>query len=610
MPTANAMLETLRTLPEHPGVYQYLDAKGRLLYVGKAKNLRHRVKSYWRFTPELHPNPTLGPRITKMLHEAVRIEYLLAPTESDALILENALIKQLKPRYNILLRDDKTYPYIYIDLSEDFPRFELTRKVVRGTKIRYYGPFPNGGRALLDALYDLFPLVQKKSGLHGGKACLFHQIGKCPAPCEGKITPEAYHETLAQASAMIHKRTGLLARLRERMMELAEHERYEEATKLRDRIEAIEGLQTHSDIDLATTDDFDVFAIEANQERGVVVRMFLRHGRIISAAHSFFGHTDLFDPTEAYRQALLDFYTEELPMSPATILLADPIEDKQELAHTLTQKMGKTIHLHTPQRGAKKRLTDLARTNAQELLRRQNTSVSIERTLAELLKLDAPPWRTEVFDNSHMMGQATVGAMVVWHEGKWDKSSYRRYALEARDEYAQMREMLTRRIARFDQDPPPDLWLLDGGEALRRLAETLLDEAGVALDVVAIAKEKLDAKAHRAKGAARDLIYTAHGILTLAPTDARLQWCQRLRDEAHRFAITYHQNTKRKNDTQIALLAQKGIGPATVQKLIDFFGTFEAIGNATQEELTAVIGKKMAIRIANRDEKETIDIKK
>jgi excinuclease ABC subunit C len=198
-----------------------------------------------------------------------------------------------------------------------------------------------------------------------------------------------------------------------------------------------------------------------------------------------------------------------------------------------------------------------------------------------------------------MMGQATVGAMVVWHEGAWDKTSYRRYALEARDEYAQMREMLTRRIALFDQEPPPDLWMLDGGEALRRLAVTLLDEAGVRLDVVAIAKEKLDAKAHRAKGAARDLLYTDHDVLALAPNDTRLQWCQHLRDEAHRFAITYHQNKKRKNDTQIALLNQKGIGSATVQKLIDYFGTFSAIDQASESEIATVIGKKMAKLVKN-----------
>jgi excinuclease ABC subunit C len=596
------MIETIRTLPDQPGVYHYFDAKGRLLYVGKAKSLRNRVKSYWRFTPEFHPNPALDARITKMLHEAVRIEYLLTPTEADALILENSLIKQLKPRYNILLRDDKTYPYIYIDLSEDFPRFELTRRVVRGKKIRYYGPFPNGGRALLDALYEVFPLVQKKNGLRGGKACLFHQIGKCAAPCEAKITPQAYHAMISQATEVIHKRSGLIKKLQERMLQLAEQERFEEAAKLRDRIEAIEGLKMHSNIDLANTDNLDIFAIVPGKDRGVVVRMFLRHGRIISASHSFFTHTDLFDPTEAYRQALLNFYTEDLPMSPTTILLADPLEDDGELAATLSMRMGKTVHLLHPRRGAKKRLTDLARTNAEELLRRQPTTESIELALAELLQLNDPPYRTEVFDNSHMMGSATVGAMVVWAGGTWDKSHYRRYALEARDEYAQMREMLTRRIARFGEIPPPDLWLLDGGETLRRLAETLLKEAHVNLEVIAIAKEKLDAKAHRAKGAARDLLYTPNGILELKTNDKRLQWCQRLRDEAHRFAITYHQNLKRKHDTKIMLLQQQGIGSATVQKLIDYFETFTAIEEASEEEIAMVIGKKMASRLKKNPE--------
>ena len=591
------MLETLRNLPESPGVYQYFDARGRLLYVGKAKNLRHRVKSYWRFTPELRPNPTLGPRILKMLHEAVRLEYLLAPTEADALILENSLIKQLKPLYNILLRDDKTYPYIYIDRSEDFPRFELTRKVIRGKKIQYWGPFPSGGRALLESLYDLFPLVQKKSGLHGGKACLFHQIGKCLAPCEGKVTREAYHALVEEAAAMIHRRGGLITRLQERMMALAEAERFEEAARLRDRIEQIEGLRIHSDIDLATADDLDIFAIVPGSDRGVVVRMFLRHGRIISASHSFFGHADLYDPALAYRQALLDFYTEERPMPPASILLADAIGDTEDLEQTLSHRMGRRIRLQTPQRGAKKRLIELARTNALELLRRQPAQTPIEERTAALLGLAETPWRVEVFDNSHMMGEATVGAMVVWERGQWGKEHYRRYTLSARDEYAQMREMLTRRIARFDEAPPPDLWLLDGGETLRQLAVTLLDEAGVNLEVVAIAKEKLDAKAHRAKGAARDILYTDHGPLTLDPADARLQWCQRLRDEAHRYAVAFHRNRKRRDDTRVALLQHKGIGPATVKKLLDFFGTFEAIDRASREELADVIGKKMADKL-------------
>jgi len=298
---------------------------------------------------------------------------------------------------------------------------------------------------------------------------------------------------------------------------------------------------------------------------------------------------------------LLDFYDAEVPLIPHAVLVADPLGDP-ELAQTLSQRIGKSLRILHPQRGPKKRLIELARANAQELLRRRPAVRPVEEAVAALAGLARVPWRVEVFDNSHMMGSAPVGAMVVWDHGSWDKTHYRRYALEARDEYAQMEAMLTRRIARFDREPPPDLWLLDGGETLRQLAVTLLDQAGVTLDVIALAKEKLDAKAHRAKGAARDRLATDQGILTLEPSDARLQWCQRLRDEAHRFAIAYHQQRKRRHDTQVAFLERHGIGPATVKKLIDYFGSFEAIRAASLEELSSVIGKKMALRVQNTPE--------
>jgi excinuclease ABC subunit C len=202
--------------------------------------------------------------------------------------------------------------------------------------------------------------------------------------------------------------------------------------------------------------------------------------------------------------------------------------------------------------------------------------------------------RVEAFDNSHMMGVATVGAMVVWSEGNWDKPSYKRYTLTAKDEVGQMTEMLQRRITSFDTEPPPDLWVLDGGQANLNLALELLQLAGVNLDVIAIAKEKLDSKAHRAKGAAKDTLYTIQGKIELKPSDKRLQWCQRLRDESHRFVIAYHQNTKRKEDTQLSLLEKKGIGKATIKKLIDYFGTFENIENATYQELLSITNKKVA----------------
>ncbi len=588
------MQEVIRDLPEKPGIYQYFDAEGRLLYVGKAKSLRHRVKSYWRFTPTFRPNPSQSPRILKMLSEAARLEYILVESEEDALILENSLIKQLKPRYNILLRDDKTYPYIYIDESQPFPRFEITRKVVKGKKISYYGPFPSGGRALLDALYELFPLVQKSSCLREGKACLFHQIDKCLAPCEGKVDTITYGKIVEDAKEALLKRSRLTRKLSERMQHLAMQERFEEAAKMRDMIQSIEALTISSTIDLANELDVDIFAIRNGETRGVTVKLFMRHGKIISSSHNYFRQTHIFDENEAYKQALLAFYTIDTPQMAREILVAHDFEDRQEVAQALSDRFGKKITLTYPKRGPKAKLVTLALQNCDELLRKERSDTIMEQKIADLLNLSAFPYRVETFDNSHMMGVATVGGMVVWDEGKWDKNSYRRYRLEARDETGQMREMLSRRIADFETMPPPDLWILDGGKANLNLARKLLKDAGVNLDVIAIAKEKLDAKAHRAKGAARDLIYTTEGIIELKPNDSRLHWVQRQRDEAHRYAIDYHRNRKRKEDKKVSLLEKKGIGKATLQKLLDYFGTFEAIHNAPFDEIAKVCNKKIA----------------
>ena len=593
------MQTIVQNLPSQAGVYQYSDSKGKLLYIGKAKNLKHRVKSYWRFTPEFKPNPTQSPRILKMLSEAVNLEYIVVESEEDALILENSLIKQLKPKYNILLRDDKTYPYIYIDESVDYPRFEITRKVIKGKNITYYGPFPTGGRALLDALYEVYPLVQRKSCLNEGKACLFYQIKKCLAPCEGKVMPQDYQEIITEAKTSIVKRRDLISVLTQKMTALAAQERYEEASSARDSIEAITSLSITSNIDMAKELDLDIFAIKNGDERGVIVKLFMRGGKIISSAYAYFRHTHIFDENEAYKQALLEFYTVDTPHISKQILTAHTFEDGPQIAQSLSTRFSKKVEILTPSRGPKAKLITLALQNCDELLRKKDANTIIEQKIADLFDLSAIPYRIETFDNSHLMGVATVGGMVVWDEGKWDKSAYRRYQLHAKDEYGQMKEMLSRRIEKFKESPAPDLWILDGGQANLNLAHTLLQEAQVNLDVIAIAKEKLDAKAHRAKGAAKDMLYTAEGLFELKVNDKRLQWIQRQRDEAHRYAITYHQNKKRKDDTQISLLNKKGIGKATVKKLIDYFGTFEAIEKASAEDIAQVTNKKISSIIKN-----------
>jgi len=589
------MIKTIQNLPLSSGIYQYFDDNGRLLYVGKAKNLRNRVKSYWRFTPSLSPNPNLSARIKNMLAQTSRLEYIVVDSEEDALILENSLIKQLRPKYNILLRDDKTYPYIYIDESQDFPRFELTRKVIKGPNVKYYGPFPSGGRALLNALYEIYPLVQKKSGLQGGKACLFYQIGKCLAPCEGKISSQDYKKILEKAKKAIFKREVITQNLNEKMFKLATQERYEEAAKIRDQISAIEALKLKSTIDFANRSNIDIFAILNGEERGVILKLFMRNGRIISSSHSFFRQTEIFDIDEAYKQVLLDFYNSNIPSPPDEIIVSHSFDSIGEIGQSIKKMIGKNIKIKYPLRGDKKRLSNLALINAEELLKKQKpATLEIEKSIKDLIGMESVPYRIEVFDNSHMMGVATVGAMVVYNEGKWDKSSYRKYKLQSIDEYGQMREMLTRRIRNFENEPAPDLWVLDGGDANLNLAVKLLKEANIYLPVIAIAKEKLDAKAHRAKGSAKDIIYIPQGKIELKTTDKRLQWIQKLRDEAHRSAISYHKSQKRKEDMQSNLLEQKGIGKAMQKKLLDYFGNFEKIYSASYDEIAVASNKKIA----------------
>jgi excinuclease ABC subunit C len=591
------MIETLRNLPDAPGVYQYFDREGRLLYVGKAKSLKKRVKSYFRFTPRLAPAPNLSPRIYRMIAQTARLETVVTPTESDALLLENSLIKQLKPKYNILLRDDKTYPYLYIDLAEPFPRPALTRKVVKGKKVRYFGPFPHGARAILDSIYELVPLVQKGGSLKNKRACLFYQIGRCKAPCEGKIDPQSYARLVEEAIGYIKDKRRLLEALRAKMARYAESLRFEEAAALRDRIETIEKSESVHTADMARNEDLDLFAFAHDGERGVMVRLFIRDGKVAASSHSWITSPEIDDPSPLYRQTILDFYPQEPPLTARSIITAHPFDDSEELSQLLSRRFGKKVRIDTPRRGIKRRLADLGIQNACELLRQkaqERPDRSIETAIAELLGLETPPERIEAFDNSHLMGESPVGAMVVYNRGEWDKAAYRRYALEGRDEYAQMRAMLTRRIEKFAQEPPPDLWVLDGGETLRALAERLLAEAGVNLPVVAIAKEKIDAKAHRAKGAAKDLIYTGTDILRLAPGDKRLQWFQRLRDEAHRYVLAYHKKRRLAKEKRISLLEAPGIGPAKIKKLLDYFGSFEAIKSADKASLCAVLSERDA----------------
>lgn len=607
------LLEKLKQLPQDAGVYQYFDKNGHLLYIGKAKVLKNRVKSYFKFSPKLLPSDKLGPRIYKMISEVESLEWIVVPNEHDALILENSLIKQLKPKYNILLRDDKTYPYIFIDYNEDFPRLEITRRVYKEKNIKYFGPYSSGAKDMLDSIYEIVPLVQKKSCVKGKTACLFHQIQKCLAPCENKVSKEEYAKIVENALEYIYNKTKLIFKLNEKMLQYSNDFRFEEAMTLRDRIKTIEKSQIKSGIDLATNEDIDIFAITSTNKKAVVVRMFIRDGKIASSSHDFlkidnFEEEFEFDYEEAYKRAIINYYDNEIPLLPKEILVGIELDDTTELEEFLQIRFNKKIKILNPKKDKKKDIVQIALSNCDELLRIDSSKneTNIYEELKELFNLQTLPFRIESFDNSHMMGQATVGAMIVWDENlnSFDKKAFRHYNLESKDEYSQMREMLIRRVESFEKNPAPDLWIIDGGETLLKLAYDIVLSVGVNLDIIAIAKEKVDAKAHRAKGAAKDIVHykDKNGEFKnfrLSTSDKRLQFVQRQRDEAHRFVINFHKKQKRTQDKQISLLQIKGIGEAKIKKLLLYFGEFEKIKTASIEELKNVLNEKDAITILN-----------
>ena len=531
-----------------------------------------------------------------MISEVSNMQYIVVETENDALILENSLIKQLKPKYNILLRDDKTYPYIYINSNEEFPRLEITRKIIKGKNIKYFGPFSSGAKDLLDSIYEIVPLVQKKSCLKQKSACMFYQIGKCLAPCENKITKEQYKELVVEALNYLTNKSKIIDKLKEKMNSLSEQFRFEDAMKIRDRIQTISKSQIKSTLDFAKDEDLDLFAVELNEisNKAVIVKMFIRNGKLISTTHNFINITEITLKQDIYKTAIINYYNTEIPTIPTTILICNNCENRKELENFINQKYNKKITITIPKIGIKKQLINVALNNCVELLKidKTDTNSIIYNELKGLFNLYKTPSRFECFDNSQMMGQAKVGAMIVWDNNTFFKEDYRLYNLEAFDEYGQMKELLTRRVLKFQVNPAPDLWIIDGGVALLNLAYDITLSVGVNIDIIAIAKEKIDNKAHRAKGAAKDILYTKDKTFKLEPSDKRLQFIQRLRDEAHRSAINFHKKQKRKEDKQISLLNIHGIGEAKVKKLLNYFGTFQNIKNSKIDELLEILNQK------------------
>ena len=537
-----------------------------------------------------------------MISEAVHLEYIVTPSEADALILENSFIKQLKPKYNILLRDDKTYPYIFINLNDDFPRFEITRKVVKGSNIRYFGPYFSGASELLEALYLNFNLVQKKSCIKGKKACLFYQLKRCHAPCEGKISKESYAKIVSDAITALQNPNLLIARLEELMLNYAKAEDYEQAAATRDKMQTLKNMQTKVEVDLAKLEDFEAYSVACVHDMICAVRFSVQNGKITGVktdiAQAKNAQKD--EINEAYKQAILKSFIAGQPIISTKIYVHESFEDSELVEEILNERFGRKFSITCPKIGDKRKICEIATKNAEvsiEKYLKTHDNVLLNE-IKEYFDLAHTPYVVEAYDNSHLFGEASVGAMVRYEHGEWAKQNYRHMHLNSKNDYDQMKESLTARANRFDKLSPPDLWVIDGGEVLLNLACEILASSGANVDVIAISKEKIDAKAHRAKGEAKDKIYTKNGSFSLSTSDKKLQFFQKMRDESHRFVISFHRKTRQKNDMQRSILKQAGVSEGSIAKLISFYGSFDKINEANLDEVAKITNKSVAEKLA------------
>ncbi len=587
--------EKAAQLPAAPGVYLFKGAGGEVLYVGKAKNLRNRVRSY--FSDERLADAKTG----TLLAEARDIDYILVDNEKEALALENNLIKRWKPRFNVLLRDDKTYPYIKLT-KEKFPRVYVTRRL-RKDGSTYYGPYFPGNLAhrLRHFINRHFKVPSCKVDLTRShpQPCLQYHIHRCLGPCvEGLTTEEEHAEAVRQLRLFLEGRHKDLAdELRKRMEKAAAELRFEEAASLRDLIATVEEIEQRQKMAAAEGENIDIFGYYAEPPLVAVNLFHLRNGRVVDRREYFWEDLVEFDASEFFSSLLKQVYLDQQYI-PDRIHVPVEFEDRDVLEEYLSEKRGRKVEIHTPQRGPKKAMLDLAATNAQHSFNQrfrvmQPTAESIKEALRDALNLEEPPDRIECFDISHIQGADQVASMVVWEEGRMKKSDYRKYVIrtvEGADDYAAMREVVTRRYRRLQQEgkPMPGLALVDGGVAQLHAAAEALESLGIINQpLAAIAKKE-------------EIIYV-HGQedepVALDRYSPVLHLIQTLRDEAHRFAVTFHRKRRTASRIQSELSEIPGVGPKTVQKLLRKLGSAKRVREASEEELAAVVGPATARRI-------------
>ncbi len=587
----------VKTLPEKPGVYRMLDGRGEVLYVGKARALKKRVVTYSHV--QKLPN-----RLKRMVSETMSMEFITTNSEVEALLLESNLIKKLKPRFNILLRDDKSFPYILLTGDHDFPQVKKHRGA-RGEAGEYYGPFASAGAVnhTIDLLQRVFMLRNCTDSYFAARKrpCLQYHIKRCTAPCVGRISAAEYGHNVAQARDFLEGRSRALQDdFRTKMEAASDAMDYESAAAYRDKIKSLSALQSHQDINIEGLGDADVIGFYQREGRTCIQAFFFRGGQNFGNRSYFPRHDSEVTPATIMANFLAQFY-EGKPVPPDIIVGQMPAE-RELLEEALAQRMktGRKVSISLPQRGQRKRLLDFVEKNAKEalerhLLERKGEAELLEKT-AQLFGMEAAPERIEVYDNSHISGTNMVGGMVVAGAEGFRKGAYRKFNIktaEAADDYGMMREVMARRFGRAIKDDIdrggeewPDLLLIDGGLGQFNAVKEVLQEMGVweDLTVVAIAKGP-DRNAGR-----EQFFMEGRTPFQLPVNDAVLHYLQRLRDEVHRYAIGAHRTRRKMDITKNPLDEITGIGAARKRALLHHFGSAKAIKSAGVEDLLKVEG--------------------
>src|SRR5690242_504909 len=582
-------------LPLAPGVYLYKDSGGRVIYVGKAKSLRHRVRSY--FLEDKLADVKTG----TLISEAADVDYILVDNEKEALALENNLIKQYKPRFNILLRDDKTYPYIKLT-SEKYPRVYVTRRL-RKDGSTYFGPyFPaNLAHRLVHFIHRHFLVPSCKVDLtrFHPKPCLQYHIHRCLGPCvQGLTTDDAYAAAVRDVRLFLEGRHGDLAGvLRSRMGNASEEMRFEEAASLRDLLTTVEEIEQRQKMAAVRGDDVDIFAVHAEPPLIALNLFHLRNGQIVDRREFFWEDQEEFEEPQFFSSLLKQIYLDQ-QFIPAEIHVPVDFEDREALEELLSEKRNRRVEIRTPQRGQKKHLLDLVETNAKHSFDARfrvlkPSSKAIQEALQDALNLPEAPSRIECFDISHIQGTDKVASMVVWEDGRMKKADYRKFIIRTvigNDDFASMREVVTRRYSRLQEEgaPMPGLVLIDGG-----LGQ--LHAAAEALEAIGIINQPLASIAKR-----EEIIYVygqESEPTILDRFSPILHLVQTIRDEAHRFAVTFHRTRRNASRLTSELEEIAGIGKLTVQKLLKRLGSSDLVRAATEDELAAVVGRAAARKV-------------